>query len=1521
MPFRIGDTAVTVDRHGKAHFHKIRESQGRRRGRGRSYDAKVRAGKVDGPPTPKTVRRRAARATKAVEKSTASRPIETLRRAERKIARTTDREKRRELREATKRLRHALASQAAFNAARSTPEGSPVKANFPEPALKSVAPRAYRKARRTASGAHPSSRGLGEPEDLTTAITVVAPGGGFAGAIGRKAAEVGAKEVAGEVGEAIGSKVEASATKAATKALDAGSGVRAAGRLAAKAARRAAGKDTTKLGERAARAAAAKAARRAEAKAAEEASRSASAAVPGVGLAKAATIQALPVTRGHREAIEHNPIGVAKRTAIGAGGLILGPAKAAADLGLTTGRAASEAAHELHVPGARGYSAGEIAAPVVGLGEEQLDFARQVAEVVTASDPKVVQKEVEDNLGLMLPIMLGLGTKAAAEKLTKGRITEGVRRLAQRARREPLDEFRGETPRVLEKQGQRKTEARRIANARGRAHREEEGATGAYLRHARAAKGGEVVRRDVGRGRGRVARVARRGAAGEEARGNLVIRPGDVVPFATRHSIDLSDPARAIEQVRAVRKALKAIPENVRLPQSKLATRDLLDYIEHNADVLSDPHVRAALEERRKAGAYRREHAAELEPEHSERARFSSVAAVKGRPMPEHMFPESVRDITRATPQRGRLSKDVLRREARRDRASARRSLRKAATVEKKAAIMRRELETREKLNNLDRRGHVRRGSAPVGGHLRLVEGDGRLPRATLPALHDRIRDRIDRLDAQAVALREKAARSEEMAKAKHAASQGFDPALEEEFARREAADLAAEGRPMPEYVSTARAREQPGYGATGAKLSQFPGRSKLRKGTAEEYGLVEEGVVPDLRESFRRPITRRESYKALRGMLDENEFRVADKDEWSSDEIRELYDEGLLKRGQWVAVPRQLYKRSYGKFDPETAAAEMRLALDGEAPGRRFKLVRKAAADEFFDQLAPSLLSRRLVKVNRATSGLILGTSPAWAASQVVAEYLQGALAQPKILNPRWVRRATEAYRRMTPHRRQAFDSWVGVTAREMAPVEDAGVGNVEGAAEAYTALHDTPLGKVLTSLRDFDRYKGGRIRALVAISKIDKDVNGPLRGFLRGVGKLDQEMGAQLRAMRGKPLETQLDWIADHPKFADRYQGYLDDVMGNWSALTKRERVASQLMIFYPFLRMSLRWTFYAFPKHHPIRAAVLTWLSQQNATELRRLLGGDPSYFTGWMKIPVSLGHGKVDYVSLSRIVPGASAPLEAIGGGIEGPKGTVAIRVAQPVLGAAATLATGVDPLTGKQEKGSFWAAVEQLFPTDLSAPGRALKEVLTPAGRKAGPGAGKAIAPIFGTERQHSLDKLIAKLDQYGKAARYARTLGLPMLPETASRVEDSALLGRVLTALERNGSDARGQVASAYADRMTDAVEEGRRAEIARLRRDRDRELTTMEAEYADADAALDKLFARWGIPHAREDELEKGFYDEGRYGSKPKSDYQGVTIGGKGHDSGITFGNRPRTGSGITFGSRRGRATSAPAPRITFGR
>jgi hypothetical protein len=136
----------------------------------------------------------------------------------------------------------------------------------------------------------------------------------------------------------------------------------------------------------------------------------------------------------------------------------------------------------------------------------------------------------------------------------------------------------------------------------------------------------------------------------------------------------------------------------------------------------------------------------------------------------------------------------------------------------------------------------------------------------------------------------------------------------------------------------------------------------------------------------------------------------------------------------------------------------------------------------------------------------------------------------------------------------------------------------------------------------------------------------------------------------------------------------------MGNWRALTRHEAKFAPLVVFYPFVRYSLRWMFWSFPKEHPVKATILSFLAQQNANELEKLIGGSPSNWLDYA-VPVYTGSHGTDAVMPggTRIAPGTNALVTAIGKGqVEGLASGL-----NPAVGIGVTAITGVDPYTGEK----------------------------------------------------------------------------------------------------------------------------------------------------------------------------------------------------------------------------------------------
>jgi hypothetical protein len=1299
------------------------------------------------------------------------------------------------------------------------------------------------------------------------------------------------KPVTASTDEGRAAVAERAAQKAAAKE---GSGVKAAARRAGERVTRSSQKADAAVARRVA----------------GKATRKEAVAAAGAPLkvTKAAALQATPVVQGHEQALLDNPKKVLQTTARAIPGLVTAPVGQGIGLGITGGRAVSEGAHALGIPGARGYTGKQILEPAEHIGEEQLAFAKQIAKTLTSSDSAEVQKAVENELGLLLPVMLGLGGKAIGDKITKGRLLEATRKIVNNARSKVGKDHpthNGQTPQVLEKAGQHKAESVRVARSKARSRREI---------HARTVD----IRHEAGRAKGT-----------ETIRGQA-FHAGDVLNFAVRHSLPLDKPAAALAEVKRIGAGFKDLPADYVAPDDQFNSRDVVRFIEKNPGVLTDKHLRREVQAYRDQGRHAREHAADLAPEHSETARFTPAAVTRDVPLKDERFPTSVRDITRAEPTRGKAAKDVLRRESKSDRQRARRLGRRASTKGGRARIMAREaairasqveprsateLARKEKITRLEARRvsiaakrqdlrdkgstskamtQYRRAQERINRQLEELQVE---PTTARKQQRIELERRAEGLAATAHGQRTAAAKAAQLATRKHHAATEVDPTVEREFLGDISGRLKAEGLPEPEYTHTGKARGVSTAGMTGTKLVRFPGRSKRRTGKLDEYGMVQEGLAPTLRNSIAKPISARESFKALKSFHEENDYREGSKVEFTPDEVQQLVNEGKINLRDYVAIPRQESKRA---FDPVEYAAQLKASLGdkGDPKAPRVRLARRPAAEEFAAQLSNAAILPALAKINRVTSYLILGTSPAWAAAQIVAEYAQGAAAQPKILNPLFVRRAIKAYKALPKEKRWAYDAWLGVTARDLDSPGELGFtaqGDPASASDAWSVMNRTPLGRTIKSIphaiQRLDQWKGGGIRMLTAAAKVDHDLNRKGGSFLRGIRGMSAVIEKASAEMKGKSLEDQIAYIGDHPDLEHHFATYLDDVMGNWSALTKNERLASQIAIFYPFLRMSLRWTFYSFPKRHPIKAAVLAYMGQQNAVTLKKFLGRDPSYFSEWANVPVQLGPNKdeTDVIPLGRIAPGGNTIIEAAGEATS-LKG-VGLKLVQPAVAAAIEEETGVNPLTGEQEDNGAAAALNSI----LELPGgvRTANEYLNlPAGQK----RGKDVLPIVGgTERQEALDKLFDKLGEVGTAIKGARTMAVPFIPKSGEYTRDLVKTRAILKALDENSSSKRQEVETDWAYKHKG----GGKGQI-------DKTLTAMEAKYEQADTALGNMLDKYKVPHEAEEEAGGQRYDEIHYHSKPgkgKTSFGGAAVK-------LPSKQPTSTGGASTFGGK-----AAPGP------
>lgn len=583
----------------------------------------------------------------------------------------------------------------------------------------------------------------------------------------------------------------------------------------------------------------------------------------------------------------------------------------------------------------------------------------------------------------------------------------------------------------------------------------------------------------------------------------------------------------------------------------------------------------------------------------------------------------------------------------------------------------------------------------------------------------------------------------------------------------------------------------------------------------------------------------------------------------------REQFERGLTpeQKGQGTLFPLSQFKQAVREDDIDAldgivARLDREIDLAEGKRGHKYVLLDRDYAAELKAQLsAPGSVLRVAQTLSRGISRTIL-TSPAWLAGQVPAE---GFLAAHAInpLNPFNIGHFVQGYvrgqRKMDPTRRLEFRAEAGaLPGMGLGPREFATVAGRthRGLADNFRRLERVlPLKRLIQAVRfdwgkAIDRAKGGEFRVMVAATKAHKDAMGfgkSLERLVKGQRELSEKLAAMSPAQR-------VEWMTRDTPGKRRVTDYLDDTMGNWRAFSRHERNFAPAVIFYNFLRMSMQWPFYTFPKRHPARAAVMYELASSHNEQLRALLGGPPSWF-GEYATAIVYGDewkGGALKIRATRIVPGASAIVEAFAAGGD----VAAQRALNPIASVLNALFNGIDPLSGekvdaehlsREEKAIARAGLTLSLLFNTYPPARAADQLRGPKE--------KTSLPLIGPRYKPSaLGKLLEEL-QGSPEQRAITTLFNPIPWTDFDKAKDAAVMGRIFEIWRTSGSDAQDAVKS------DDSLSEGKKR----------RRLEQMEARTTEADNELARLYRKYDIAYKAEERKALAEWGRLTWGRKKK--------------------------------------------------
>jgi hypothetical protein len=394
-------------------------------------------------------------------------------------------------------------------------------------------------------------------------------------------------------------------------------------------------------------------------------------------------------------------------------------------------------------------------------------------------------------------------------------------------------------------------------------------------------------------------------------------------------------------------------------------------------------------------------------------------------------------------------------------------------------------------------------------------------------------------------------------------------------------------------------------------------------------------------------------------------------------------------------------YLREDGTQAPQAIYSPNQLAKAtikaGERKGHKYVVVSKAAANELEKQLSPPSMAARIVGTpGRMLSSLILGTSVSWAVSQVVADAIPLFFTQAT--SPAGMARLARAARdlakessSLTEREKTAIQATVGESIGANGYVVNFGLSQGKlrkmwhDMTGDYWSVADRGAGastgrfmmQAAKGISTIERLRASKYRQVAALALTDKAIaNGVVN--LGNVLKLQREVSLKLKDM---PATKRLAWLAEHPEYGRRLENAIDENMGSWRAMSSLEREIAPLLIFYPFMRFSIRWTLNTFPKNHPMVASTVAFLAAQNHQELEKLMGGPPGFFADWASGIDYNAPNDFSTTEYRRVAPGSNTLIEALGD-TKDPTRT-ALRALNPAAGAIWNAATSTDPLTGQK----------------------------------------------------------------------------------------------------------------------------------------------------------------------------------------------------------------------------------------------
>lgn len=256
----------------------------------------------------------------------------------------------------------------------------------------------------------------------------------------------------------------------------------------------------------------------------------------------------------------------------------------------------------------------------------------------------------------------------------------------------------------------------------------------------------------------------------------------------------------------------------------------------------------------------------------------------------------------------------------------------------------------------------------------------------------------------------------------------------------------------------------------------------------------------------------------------------------------------------------------------------------------------------------------------------LILGLNPSWAVIQVVNDATLAALSG---VGPGTIVRS-EAFWRHAPDAEATLERsqpFIGAThfereltgrGQRLGHLVDNDIANTMG--DWIKALSNSPLklGKpgalfnenrnILDYLFRFTHYEADKFRRALLYKQMEREAYTDMGTAAGEAMKLMEPLHQAFNVNRAsRSAQARIADISKSRELMEEFGTHVDRMMGNYTRFGPRERAfLERNIMFYGFLRFSLRFSLWTMPTRHPIVSSILGHLSTMHAKEVRKMLG---------------------------------------------------------------------------------------------------------------------------------------------------------------------------------------------------------------------------------------------------------------------------------------------------------------------------